>query len=456
MIYTFIPDKNTKKPVYTQLYEYIRDEIKSLNIKSGEKLPSIREVSSTLKISKTTVENSYFQLLTEGYIESKPKKGYYAIDFKDYFAEKTISDNKKILKSTKLSTITNIKNKEISFINENAHLGSIDLKIWKKLYTRILFEHEEEVYSSGSYQGECKLRYEISRFVNTTRGGHTRPEQIVVGAGIQYLIGILSGIVKKDINKAAVENPGYEKARYIFEDYGFKTIQIPVKDDGISIAELEKSGAGIVYVSPSHQFPTGSLMPVAKRLELLLWAQTRNGYIIEDDYDSLIRFESRPVPCLQGLDKNDRVIYLGSFSKIFTPALRISYMILPERLIEKYLSISTKYTQSSSKLEQLTLSYFIEEEHIYKHLRKIKRIYSKKKDLLIAFLEKLWGGKVKMISADSGLHSVVEIESSLNPEEIKNFFADNGIHITIIRKKEKKYVISIAYSGIPLKLLECQ
>lgn len=444
MIYNFIPDKISKKPIYIQLYEHIRDEIESQNIKYGDKLPSIRETSTSLKLSKTTVENSYFQLLTEGYLESIPKKGYFATDLKDYFPRKLDRKNTPAIDTKHIQAY-----KEINYINDNVHAGSMDLKIWKKLYNNVLFDCTDEVYSSGSHQGEYRLRYEISRFVNSTRGGHTSPEQIVIGAGIQYLIGILAGILKGSIHTAAVEHPGYEKAKYIFEDYGFNTIDIPVAENGINIQSLKHSNADIVYVSPSHQYPTGSLMPIQKRLQLLSWAEGRKGFILEDDYDSLIRFESRPVPCLQGLDKDDRVIYLGSFSKILTPALRISYMILPLRLWDDYIAISNKYTQSSSKLEQLTLSQFIGEGHIDKHLRKIKRIYSKKRDLLKNYLETIWGDDIELISADSGLHTVISLKSHYNAQEIVDFFKSKDLHITIINNLEQHFEISLSYSGIP-------
>ena len=194
-------------------------------------------------------------------------------------------------------------------------------------------------------------------------------------------------------------------------------------------------------------------MPIQKRLQLLSWAETRKGYILEDDYDSLIRFESRPVPCLQGLDKNDRVIYLGSFSKILTPALRISYMILPLRLLEDYIKISKKYTQSSSKLEQLTLAQFIGEGHIDKHLRKIKRIYSKKRDLLKNYLETVWGDDIELISADSGLHTVISLKSQCNAHEIVDFFKSKGLHVSVINNYEHCFEISLSYSGIPFDSL---
>ncbi|HBH13599.1 MAG TPA: hypothetical protein DDX29_10885 [Clostridiales bacterium] len=444
MIYNFTPDKISRKPIYIQLYEYIRDEIESRNIKNSDKLPSIREASSSLKLSKTTVENAYFQLLTEGYLESIPRKGYFATDLKDYFSRKVVQKEDLLLDSMQIHA-----HDEINYINDNVHAGSLDLKIWKKLYNNVLTYSTDEVFSSGSHQGEYKLRYEVSKFVNSTRGAHTHPDQIVVGAGVQYLIGILAGVLKHSASTAAIEYPGYEKAKYIFDDYGFKTIDIPVSDNGINILALEQSNADIVYVSPSHQYPTGSLMPIQKRLQLLSWAENRKGYILEDDYDSLIRFESRPVPSLQGLDKNDRVIYLGSFSKILTPALRISYMILPLRLYDDYIRISNKYTQSSSKLEQLTLAQFIKEGHIDKHLRKIKRIYSKKRDLLKNYLESIWGDDIELISADSGLHTVVSLRSSSSAQEVVDIFKSKGLHISIINNQNQQFEISLSYSGIP-------
>ena len=443
MIYTFYPKKNTGKPIYTQLYEYIRDAIKTQKIISGTRLPSIREASSQLHLSKTTIESAYFQLATEGYIESLPKKGYYVSELMHYFEHQ----NEYVQHSPHTSEL--FSSQEPYFKNENVHEGSLDIKAWKKLYNHILFDRSESVYSPSSHQGELILRKAISQFVNGTRGGNTSPEQVVIGAGIQYLIGILAGMIKSTIRTAAVEDPGYEKARYVFEDYGFDTIDIPVGDDGLQIESLKASHAKIVYVSPSHQFPTGSLMPISKRLQLLSWADSVKGFILEDDYDSLIRFESKPVPCLQGLDQSDRVIYLGSFSKILTPALRISYMILPRRLMADYQSIAHRYTQSSSKLEQIALALFIQEGHIDKHLRKIKRIYHKKMTLLQKYLEKLWGDKVDLISADSGLHAVITLKSEKPPDQLVLFFENHGISVNIIRHVLHTYEISLSYSGIP-------
>ena len=446
MIYTFLANQASDDPIYVQLYQYIRQMIIHQDILTGEKLPSIREASHHLKLSKTTIESAYFQLATEGYIESIPKKGYFVVALHDY-----------IFKNAPEKPFTHtgptIEKQTLHYINEDVHHGSVDWHAWKRIYTRILLDDPDKVFSHGSYSGESSLKKSISHFINTHRGAKTHPQQILIGAGIQYLIGILASILRKEIGTVALEHPGYDKAKYIFEDYGFHTIDIPVSEEGLEIDQLILSSARIVYVSPSHQFPTGSLMPINKRLQLLAWAQNNRAYILEDDYDSLIRFESKPVPCLQGLDQNDRVIYLGSFSKLISPALRISYLVLPNRLLPQYFQIAHRYTQTASKIEQLTLSTFIDEGHFDKHLRKIKRIYHKKKDLLKKYLEILWGHHIELISADSGLHAVVRLKCYHDASYIYKHFNQHGLSIAIIKDNHPWYDLSLSYSGVPFEWL---
>jgi len=448
MLLTFLADKEKTKPIYVQLYEYIREEIIKNNIKDGEKLPSIREASKMLKLSKTTIENAYFQLLTEGYIINKPKRGYYAVHLSDLQFKSS--------KKTGINTLKkiDIEMEENHYKNEDVDHSTFEVKDWKKIYSRVLLDREQALYSSSYYQGEFELRKEISEFTNLARGANSIPEQIVIGAGVQYLIGILAGIIRDEYSAAAVESPGYEKARYIFEDYKFNTNEIPVKEDGLNTAMLYKSNADIAYVSPSHQYPTGSLMPIKKRLQLLSWAEESNSLIVEDDYDSIIRHESKPVPCLQGLDKNDRVIYLGSFSKILLPSIRISYMILPLRLLQKYNNIKNRYTQTSSKIEQLTLAYYIKEGHLQKHINKIKRVYKRKVNLIQDYIKKYQNNLIKVISADSGLHIVLEVNKKISPNSLKKKFEDNNILIDIIEESRKSYTVSLSYSGLDFKDIE--
>ncbi|MBK5251384.1 MAG: PLP-dependent aminotransferase family protein [Peptostreptococcaceae bacterium] len=449
MIVSFYPNRGTDIPIYMQLYDYFRKAISSGVIKKDEKLPSIREASEITGLSRTTVESAYFQLLTEGYVLSRPKSGYYAADLMEIEEELPWE-----IEKFKTKGADEFISREIYFYNEDIDSESFDVSAWKKIYGTVLRERSSEIYGTGTHQGEPDLRREISRFINLTRGARTNPEQIVVGAGGQYLIGILIGLIRRKNGRAAFEDPGYEKAKYIFEDYGFETEAIPVLENGIDLAALDDSHADIVYVSPSHQFPTGFLMPVPKRIELLAWARDRESFIIEDDYDSLIRYESRPVPCLQGLDAHDRVIYLGSFSKILLPSVRISYMVLPHRLLDDYEKIKTRYSQSASKLEQMTLAGFLEEGLMGKHVRRIKRNYKRKNALLQRYIEKNFHGRIEILSADSGLNMVLGLRTEKSAEEIAGIFSKKGILVKVIGRDGKDMVVSLAYSGFSPESLE--
>lgn len=444
MLFSPIFNKTSTKPVYIQLYEYIKEEIIKGNIKADQKLPSIREASNSLKLSKTTIENAYYQLLVEGYIDSIPKKGYFVINL-------SVNFNISTKELSNLSSSNNVpQQKEIDFINAGADVNSFDFILWKKLYNKIILEKEELLYSSGNTQGEYELRKEIAEFVKNTKGANCTPNQIVVGAGVQYLLGILISVISNDYSTAAVEDPGYKKAEYIFEDYNLKVSKIPVTEDGLSLEELKKFTSTLVYISPSHQYPLGSVMPINKRLKILDWAKKSNSLIIEDDYDSIIRFESMPVPCLQGLDKNDSVIYLGSFSKILVPSLRISYMILPSKLLNDYEDIKERFTQSSSKIDQLTLAKFIEEGYMEKQLRKVGRIYKKKINELTKCINDN-SDNIKVLNADSGLHIVIEAMTKKESCNIIKSAVKNNIYLEIIKRTQNKVLISLNYSGIKVE-----
>ncbi len=423
-------DKNSNIPLYIQLYEYIKNEIVNNTFRANYKLPSIREAAALLNISKTTIENTYNQLIVEGYIENIPKRGFFVNEIGNY-------------KYNKEFTPTHSYKKQISdeyiYKNNGVDSTSFNVDTWKKLYNRVLTEEATNIYIGGSVQGEYELRYEISEFVNNLRGGKTSPEQVIVGAGIQYLLGILTGILKNDYDSVSIETPGYKKAEYIFEDYMFKINHIPVNNDSLSIESLLESNSKLLYVSPSHQYPLGNVMPINKRLELLNWANSVNGLIIEDDYDGIIRYDGMPIPCLQGLDNNDCVIYLGSFSKTLLPSLRISYMIIPKKLIGSYQQIKYKYTQSTS---------FMKDGYITKHLRKIRRIYKKKNLAITNYLNQNYKDKVTIVNSASGFHLVLEVITDKIAADILLNCKKNNILIEIINSTSNKILLSLNYSGI--------
>ncbi len=444
MIISPVFDKESNKALYIQLYEYIKSEITSGLLRPDSKLPSIREASLSLNLSKTTIENAYSQLVAEGYIENSPKRGYFVCDLSDYNFEINAEPYKNLISSTK----------ETEYINDGVDRDSFDTSTWKRLYNKVISDESTNIYNSGSIQGEKALREEIANFVNTMRGGHTSPEQVIVGAGVQYLLGILIGIIKENYNTVAVEKPGFNKAEFIFEDYMFNVRHIAITDNGFPVDELRKSDARLIYISPSHQYPLGTIMSVNKRMELLEWAYKNNGLILEDDYDSMIRYGGMPIPCLQGLDKNDCVVYLGSFSKMLLPALRISFMVIPKKLLEKYNSIKSRHTQSTSKIDQLVLASFMKEGHMVKHLRKIKRIYRKKNLLLTSSLKNTFADKLEIINSDSGLHIVCEAKTLKTEEKLKEDAGNSNIHLNIISSANNKIIFSLNYSGISMNKIQ--
>ncbi len=440
MIISPIFNRESNTPIYMQLYEFIKSEITSGVLKPDAKLPSIREASATLNLSKTTVENAYSQLVAEGYIENSPKRGYFVCDLSEYNFEISMEAHK------------NITNHHLDndYLNDGVDKESFDISTWKRLYNKVISDTDTKIYNSCSIQGEQFLREEISDFVNTMRGGHTSPEQVIVGAGVQYLLGILIGVIKEDYNTIAFEKPGFNKAEFIFEDYMFNIRHIEINDNGFDISTLRKSESKLIYVSPSHQYPLGAIMPVNKRMELLEWAYKNNGLIIEDDYDAMIRYGGMPIPCLQGMDKNDCVIYLGSFSKMLLPSLRISFMVIPKKLLHKYNDIKNRHTQSTSKIDQIVLAHFMRDGYMQKHLRKVKRIYRKKNLNLAGSLKSNYKDKIEIINSDSGLHIVCQALTSKGIEKIKEDAKSNDILLNIINLNNNKLLFSLNYSGIEM------
>lgn len=437
-----IIDYNNSEAYYIQIYNYFKNQIIMGKLQKNDKLPSIRRLSLDIKVSKTTVESAYNQLVVEGYVNNIPKRGYFVVELKDYSFSKT-NEKPQIIE----------KEKDSHYINNGVDKGSFDNKVWRKLYGKVL--QEDEIFTPGDYQGEVDLRQEICDFVQKSRGVRCNRDQIIIGAGIQYLLSILCSLLRDKHHDIAFEYPGFNQAKNVFEDYNMDIIPIPVLKEGIDIEKLKKSKVKMVYLSPSHQYPTGSVMPIDKRIEILNWAQENNSIIIEDDYDCLIRYESRPIPALQGLDKAGHVIYLGSFSKILLPSIRISYMILPLDILEIYKWIKARYSQTSSKIEQLTLTKFMAEGYLEKHLRKIRKLYYKKNEMIVNFIEKRAEDKIIILGHDSGLHMMFEVNTEKTYGEIIKVAKQYNIYLEMVESFHKGMkLVVFPYSGIELEKIE--
>jgi GntR family transcriptional regulator/MocR family aminotransferase len=416
----YILEKINKKPLHIQLYEQIKKDIQK-NYKVGEKLPSIRKMSSFYNLSKTTVESAYTQLVAEGYIESYPNSGYRVEDTN-------------LLKFENKKSIDEVEEKEdidwlYDFCPARLSQDSFPLKLWKRLFTKHINESLDfGTYSSG--QGEYGLREEISKYIKSSRGVNCHANQIVIGSGLLDSLGLLARILdKKDNNILAIENPGYCVAKNIFESYGYDIDKIGLDKNGLKIDELENSKAKLVYVTPSHQYPTGTVIPISNRHKLIDWAVKNDALIIEDDYDSELNYLTRPIPSLQALDNFDRVIYVGTFSKSLSAALRVSYMVLPNHLMPLYQKNFSSFFSSVSLMIQKTLEKFISEGHWDKHLRKIRTLNRKKHDLLKSSLIEKLGETMQIEAQGAGLSIHINARVDIDLEKLKNLAREERVKI---------------------------
>lgn len=411
---TPILDHSRGEALYIQLYKHFKQEIQAGKIEVGERLPSKRKLSVHLGISQHTIETAYQQLNAEGYVESKPRKGIFVKELnQDLFPAITpvISKNKGITKSEN-------EQYKVDFSHGKIALEYFPYSTWRTLTVQSLYDDQNMLLLNGDRQGEIGLREEIAKYLYQSRGVHCLPDQIIIGAGTQYLLGLLIMLIGRD-KIFSMEEPGFHRAREVFKDQGVVFKAISLDEGGINIDHLLESKANVAYVTPSHQFPNGMTMPIARRLTLLKWAKESDSYIIEDDYDGEFRYKGKPIPSLQGLDyENEKVIYLGTFSKSLMPSIRLSYMVLPTDLLERYKAHYTIYKQTVSRLHQHTLYHFMRDGHWERHLNKMRTSYRKKRKTLIHSISKHFGNDATITGEESGLHILLSVQNKMSEKEL--------------------------------------
>lgn len=445
LIYNF--EKRNGQTLYDYLYECMKKDILSGRLPTKTKLPSKREMAKDNGISITTVMNAYDQLLMEGYIISKEKKGYFVADVQamsEYHPE-----------PLEFSKIYQEKQWFVDFTANNTVYNKFPFSTWRKVVREVLAEYDMELVMRGNFLGVEKLRQEITDYLYRSRGITVSPECIVIGAGIEYLYSRLIKLLPSDA-VYAVENPGYKKIPRIYEENGLKWKWVEMDEHGINMKSLRKSQASVIHVSPEHHYPLGTVMTTVRRQEVLEWVAERpDRYIIEDDYDCEFRYRSKSIPALKGLDRNHRVIYMNTFSKSLAPAIRISYMILPEKLMEKYVRTSNFYSNTVSSLEQYALAKFIEKGYFERHLSRIKKYYRIEGERLLRIIKQSpLLPIVKAEGMESGTHLLVKLDTSLTDVEIKWAAKSQGINISCLSefcgeiKPEYQHVLVINYSDL--------
>ncbi|RQW73628.1 PLP-dependent aminotransferase family protein [Lysinibacillus composti] len=405
--------KDSPEPLYSQLYHWIKKEIEEDRLLPGMKMPSIRQLTTHLKVSRNTVVSAYEQLQSEGYLESVPKSGIWVAEIE----KPTLHQIEKIHPIR--SECKPIRDVLVDFEYGNVDLDKFPVKQWKKCLSDAVDQENSWLFEYSEKQGELVLREEISSYLLQSRGVRCVPEQIVITSGTQNSIALICRLLELQGKRVAMEEPGYSGVRSVFVDQGCFIEPVPLDKDGLSVEYLQTSKAKAAYVTPSHQFPYGMVMSISKRNQLLDWAYQSGGFIIEDDYDGEFRYRGQPIPSLKSLDEEEKVIYLGTFSKSFLPSVRLSYMVLPPSLMEQYSQKFANYNQSVSPVIQWALAIFMQSGEFEKHIRRMRKQYQRKHQILLKSIEQHMGTKVKIVGEKSGLHILLKLHNKSNNELIE-------------------------------------
>lgn len=415
-------DSRSKKPLYEQIYSHICAEIRSGALKAGDRLPSTRVLAEHLKVSRSTTQMAYDQLLAEGYMEARPCRGYFVSHLEE-LVETGPSGTEEMQTAAEPDV-----GWRVDFSPRGIDLDSFPYHVWRKLSRNTLVDDNKEMFHSGDHQGEPGLREAIRSYLHSARGVNCSTEQIIVGAGSEYLLMLLSQILEGK-HVIAMENPTYKQAYRVFHSLGYEVCPVEMDANGMDPSILAESGANVAYVMPSHQFPTGVVMPVGRRQELLKWAVEEAGrYIIEDDYDSEFRYRGKPIPALQGMDRSGKVIYLGTFSKCIAPAIRVSYLVLPKPLLVRYRSQTSFYASTVSRIDQNILYQFLSQGYFERHLNRMRAIYKTKHDLLIELIEPL-KEQFEIRGEHAGIHILLTSKYNRSEQELISLAAEAGVKV---------------------------
>lgn len=409
-----------QKPLYRQIYDFFVQEIRLGNLSSGEKIPSKRRLAADLNISVNTVDTAYQMLAAEGYLQAHTK------------SEFTVCKLEKLSfspVSTALPEEPVIKQWRYNFETSSIDTSLFPFKSWRRIQ-RDLLAGNPNLLNHGDRRGDFELRNAISKHLHEYRGARCGAHQIVIGAGIEYLLGLLARLFSECV--FAIESPGYARTHRILENNGAAITFLPVDTQGLQPDALEQSDAKLVYITPSHQFPTGVTMPVGRRTELLQWASAAPGrYLIEDDYDSEFRFDGRPIPCLQGLDDGEHVIYISTFSKSIAPAIRIAYMVLPEPLLPLFTDVYGFYSCTVNRFDQQTLYRFMEEGHFARHLARLRSAYRIRRDTLVDALKSTLPAKnIAIHGSHTGLHLLLDVKNGMTQQQLVSCAAAQDVRLT--------------------------
>lgn len=412
-------------PLYQQLYESLAEQVRAGTLKTGDRLPGKRSLASQLAVAVNTVDAAYQMLVAEGYLEARPRSGFFVLEHPGPLApppRRAEEEDREVAAPQAPAARFDLSTGSVD-------TGLFPFRTWGRIQRELLY-NGGELLRHGHRQGDVELRRELAAYLRAYRGVVCSPDQIVVGAGVEYLLGLLAQLLRG--SAAAVENPGYDRPRTILENNAVPCRCVDIDGEGLDPAGLEESGASLCYVTPSHHFPTGAAMRLGRRARLLRWAAEREGrYILEDDYDAEFRFDMRPLPSLQGMAGPDgRVVYLCTFSKSLAPSIRIACMVLPRGLLGAYRAAFGSYSNTVSRFEQQTLRLFLEGGYFTRHLARMRGAYKARMEKLAAALEGTFGKEgVRLTGRHTGLHLLLELPGGPGEREMTAAALREGVQV---------------------------
>ena len=440
---TYELKKASGVPLYEALYRCIRADILSGKLAPGEKLPSKRALAEHLEVSKVTVEGAYSQLLAEGYLRSEEKVGYFVEEGHRHRPAAPIPAPEAAEAP-----------KWVLDLTANTPAAGFPFSVWMRLQRQVMLDYGDRLLAPLPPQGYPELRAAIAEHLLEFRGMRVDPENILIGAGTDFLYNLLIQLLGRD-KRYAVEDPGYHKIRQIYAAGGVECVSAPL--DAFGVMPQALGTAQVLHCSPSHHFPTGIVTPALRRRQLLEWAEREEEhYIIEDDYDSEFRFHAHPVPSLLSMDHAGRVIYMNTFSKTLAPSIRISYMILPPALMERFRRTLGFYSCTVPSFEQYTLARFLSGGWFEKHLNRMRRSYRTRRNRVIELLQSSpFAARFTILEQDAGLHFLLRIDTDRSDRELKALCARSGIYVRCLSDYYEgtvpgwaKKCLVINYSGL--------
>ena len=447
---TYHLDPHSKTPLYEQLYRAVRADIMSGTLAGGTRLPSKRQLAANLRVSQITVETAYGQLLAEGYIVSEPRRGYFVQ--KQLAVSAQPQAPKVAAPHTHAAPADDCK---YDFRTNIVDTECFPFATWARLSRSVLSEYSDRLLRATDPCGAAELREQIARYLYDFRGINISPDNILVGAGSEYLMHLVIQLLGRD-RVYALENPGYRKLYQIFDVSGVAVRPLPLDKSGLRADALAASDASVVYLTPSHHFPLGTVMPAARRMEILRWASAApDRYIIEDDYDSEFRYASRPIPALGEMDRAGRVVYVNTFAKSLSPALRIGYLVLPDALMARYRERFSLYSSTVPSFDQHTLAAFMRTGGFERHISRSRKVYQARRDALMAALDRELADLPHEVSrSEAGLHLLLHMRNGMLERELIERARAVGVRVYGLSAyytppvKPPKATLVLGYAGL--------